>query len=88
MARFPPMRHPFLRYLTVPTRWAWALVHGRRRSPVRAAAGRQAAISKLAAPDPSRLTYVYDAVASIKLALAGSVPLIVLPAAHSRSPAT
>lgn len=36
----------------------------------------EAAISKLAAPDPSRLTYVYDAVASIKLALAGSVPLI------------
>ena len=36
----------------------------------------EAAISKLTAPDPSRLTYVYDAVASIKLALAGSVPLI------------
>ena len=31
----------------------------------------EAAISKLTAPDPSRLTYVYDAVASIKLALAG-----------------
>jgi uroporphyrinogen decarboxylase len=36
----------------------------------------EAAISKLAAPDPSRLKYVYDAVASIKRALAGSVPLI------------
>jgi len=36
----------------------------------------QAAISKLAVPDPSRLVYVYDAVASIKAALAGSVPLI------------
>ena len=36
----------------------------------------QAAISKLAVPDPSRLAYVYDAVASIKAALAGSVPLI------------
>src|SRR5476651_548181 len=30
----------------------------------------EAAISKLAAPDPSRLKYVYDAVASIKRALA------------------
>ena len=36
----------------------------------------EAAISKLAAPDPSRLKYVYDAVASIKRALGGSVPLI------------
>ena len=36
----------------------------------------EAAIFKLAAPDPSRLRYVYDAVASIKLALDGSVPLI------------
>jgi uroporphyrinogen decarboxylase len=36
----------------------------------------EAAISKLEAPDPSRLEYVYDAVASIKLALGGSVPLI------------
>jgi uroporphyrinogen decarboxylase len=36
----------------------------------------EAAISKLTAPDPSRLSYVYDAVASIKRALAGSVPLI------------
>ena len=36
----------------------------------------EAAISKLTAPDPSRLAYVYDAVTSIKLALAGSVPLI------------
>jgi uroporphyrinogen decarboxylase len=36
----------------------------------------EAAISKLTAPDPSRLTYVYDAVASIKVALAGNVPLI------------
>jgi uroporphyrinogen decarboxylase len=36
----------------------------------------EAAISTLEAPDPSRLGYVYDAVASIKRALAGSVPLI------------
>jgi uroporphyrinogen decarboxylase len=36
----------------------------------------EAAISGLMAPDPSRLRYVYDAVASIKLALDGSVPLI------------
>jgi uroporphyrinogen decarboxylase len=36
----------------------------------------EAAIAALAAPDPSRLRYVYDAVASIKQALAGSVPLI------------
>jgi uroporphyrinogen decarboxylase len=34
------------------------------------------AISALMAPDPSRLRYVYDAVASIKRALEGSVPLI------------
>jgi uroporphyrinogen decarboxylase len=34
------------------------------------------AILALAAPDPARLRYVYDAVASIKRALAGSVPLI------------
>src|SRR5438067_11784717 len=33
-------------------------------------------ISNLAAPDPSRLRYVYDAVASITLALDRSVPLI------------
>ena len=36
----------------------------------------EAAISRLTVPDPSRLRYVYDAVASIKLALDGSVPLI------------
>lgn len=36
----------------------------------------EAAILALTAPDPSRLRYVYDAVASIKRALAGSVPLI------------
>jgi uroporphyrinogen decarboxylase len=36
----------------------------------------EASIAKLAVPDPARLGYVYDAVASIKLALAGSVPLI------------
>jgi uroporphyrinogen decarboxylase len=36
----------------------------------------EAAISMLTVPDPSRLQYVYDAVASIKRALAGSVPLI------------
>jgi uroporphyrinogen decarboxylase len=36
----------------------------------------EAAISKLTVPDPSRLRYVYDAVASIKLALDRSVPLI------------
>jgi uroporphyrinogen decarboxylase len=36
----------------------------------------EAAILKLAVPDPSQLAYVYDAVASIKVALGGSVPLI------------
>ena len=36
----------------------------------------ESAILALAAPDPSRLRYVYDAVASIKRALDGSVPLI------------
>src|SRR5450755_259366 len=36
----------------------------------------EAAIARLRVPDPSRLQYVYDAVASIKLALDGSVPLI------------
>jgi uroporphyrinogen decarboxylase len=36
----------------------------------------EVAISKLAPPDPSLLRYVYDAVSSIKRALAGSVPLI------------
>jgi uroporphyrinogen decarboxylase len=36
----------------------------------------EAAILKLTVPDPSRLAYVYDAVASIKVALGGSVPLI------------
>jgi uroporphyrinogen decarboxylase len=36
----------------------------------------EAAISALTAPDPVRLRYVYDAVSSIKRALAGSVPLI------------
>jgi uroporphyrinogen decarboxylase len=36
----------------------------------------EAAISKLTSPDPSGLKYVYDAVASIKSALDGSVPLI------------
>ena len=36
----------------------------------------EAAISTLTVPDPSRLRYVFDAVASIKRALAGSVPLI------------
>ncbi|HEY8623569.1 MAG TPA: uroporphyrinogen decarboxylase [Casimicrobiaceae bacterium] len=36
----------------------------------------EAAISTLTVPDPARLKYVYDAVTSIKLALAGSVPLI------------
>ncbi len=36
----------------------------------------EAAILALSAPDPSRLRYVFDAVASIKRALGGSVPLI------------
>ncbi|MDQ6916811.1 MAG: uroporphyrinogen decarboxylase [Pseudomonadota bacterium] len=36
----------------------------------------EAAIAGLSAPDLSRLRYVFDAVASIKRALAGSVPLI------------
>jgi uroporphyrinogen decarboxylase len=34
------------------------------------------AVAKLAAPDPERLRYVYDAVATIKRALAGKLPLI------------
>jgi len=34
------------------------------------------AISRLAVPDPERLRYVYDAVAAIKRALAGKLPLI------------
>ncbi|HUH92638.1 MAG TPA: uroporphyrinogen decarboxylase [Casimicrobiaceae bacterium] len=38
--------------------------------------GDEAAISRLEAPDLSRLAYVFDAVAAIKRALAGSVPLI------------
>jgi uroporphyrinogen decarboxylase len=36
----------------------------------------EAAIARLAPPDPARLGYVFDAVASIKRALAGKVPLI------------
>lgn len=36
----------------------------------------EAAIAKLAAPDLARLAYVFDAVASIKRALAGKVPLL------------
>jgi len=36
----------------------------------------EAAIQRLEAPDQSRLRYVFDAVASVKRALAGSVPLI------------
>jgi uroporphyrinogen decarboxylase len=36
----------------------------------------EAAIAALKVPDPGRLQYVYDAVASIKRALSGSVPLI------------
>jgi uroporphyrinogen decarboxylase len=36
----------------------------------------EAAIARLAPPDPARLSYVFDAVAAIKRALAGSVPLI------------
>jgi uroporphyrinogen decarboxylase len=34
------------------------------------------AVAKLAAPDPERLRYVYDAVATIKRALAGKLPLL------------
>ena len=34
------------------------------------------AIAKLAVPDPERLRYVYDAVATIKRALAGKLPLL------------
>jgi len=36
----------------------------------------EAAIERLEAPDPARLQYVFDAVAAIKRALAGSVPLL------------
>jgi uroporphyrinogen decarboxylase len=36
----------------------------------------EAAVAKLAAPDPERLRYVYDAVATIKRALAGKLPLL------------
>ncbi len=36
----------------------------------------EAAIARLAPPDPAKLGYVFDAVASIKRALAGKVPLI------------
>jgi uroporphyrinogen decarboxylase len=36
----------------------------------------EVAIARLAVPDPRELRYVFDAVASIKRALAGSVPLI------------
>lgn len=36
----------------------------------------EAAIARLAAPDLARLAYVFDAVASIKRALAGKVPLL------------
>jgi uroporphyrinogen decarboxylase len=36
----------------------------------------EAAIARLAPPDPAKLGYVFDAVASIKHALAGKVPLI------------
>jgi len=36
----------------------------------------EAAIAELKAPDPARLRYVFDAVAAIKRALAGSVPLL------------
>jgi uroporphyrinogen decarboxylase len=36
----------------------------------------EAAISKLAAPDLARLAYVFDAVTSVKRALAGKVPLL------------
>ena len=36
----------------------------------------EAAIARLAAPDPARLSYVFDAVASVKRALQGTVPLL------------
>jgi len=36
----------------------------------------EAAIDRLEAPDPARLRYVFDAVAAIKRALSGSVPLL------------
>jgi uroporphyrinogen decarboxylase len=36
----------------------------------------EAAVARLAVPDPDRLRYVFDAVASIRRALAGRVPLI------------
>jgi uroporphyrinogen decarboxylase len=36
----------------------------------------EASIMKLAPPDPERLSYVFDAVSSVKRALGGSVPLI------------
>jgi uroporphyrinogen decarboxylase len=36
----------------------------------------EAAIARLDVPDPARLAYVFDAVASIKRALAGKVPLL------------
>ncbi|MEO6748420.1 MAG: uroporphyrinogen decarboxylase [Casimicrobiaceae bacterium] len=36
----------------------------------------EASVAALAAPDPAKLRYVFDAVAEIKRALAGSVPLI------------
>src|SRR6202158_1244465 len=34
------------------------------------------AVARLAVPDPERLRYVYDAVATIKRALAGKLPLL------------
>lgn len=36
----------------------------------------ETAIARLAVPDPARLSYVFDAVAGVKRALAGSVPLL------------
>jgi uroporphyrinogen decarboxylase len=48
----------------------------------------ETAITRLAVPDMDRLRYVFDAVASIRKALAGRVPLIGFPAARGRWPAT
>ncbi len=63
--------------LTIPDAWGLGLAFAAGEGPRCAQPRRdEAAVARLEVPDMARLRYVFDAVASIRKALAGKVPLI------------
>jgi uroporphyrinogen decarboxylase len=78
LARFPlDAAIVFSDILTVPDAMGLGLAFSEGEGPrFERPLSDEAAIAKLAAPDPARLSYVFDVVAHVKRALDGSVPLL------------